>query len=156
MAEDIRDLTSVFLGTLRIELAETHFIGDTPAGWRRIDVFRGGTFTGPRINARVLSGGSDSLLRRQDGAMQPDVRLTVRTDDDALIHIAYRGIRHGPREVMERIARGEEVPPDQYYLRNAPFFETSAPRYDWLNRIVAVGLGRREPDCAAYDIYEIL
>lgn len=152
----IRELKSEFLATLRVELGETHFLGDTPAGWRRIDVFRGGTLIGPRINARILSGGSDSLLRRQDGAMQPDVRLTVQTDDGAVIHVAYRGVRHGPAEVMERIARGEQVPSDQYYLRNAPFFETGAARYDWLNRIVAVGIGRREPDCAAYDIYEIL
>lgn len=149
-------LKSAFLATLRVELGETHFLGDTPAGWRRIDVFRGGTLVGPRINARILSGGSDSLLRRRDGAMQPDVRLTVQTDDGAIIHIAYRGVRHGPAEVMERIARGEQVPPDQYYLRNAPFFETGAARYDWLNRIVAVGVGRRDPDCAVYDIHEIL
>ena len=99
-------LKSEFLGTLRIELAETHFLGDTPAGWRRIDVFGGGTFVGPRVNGRVLSGGVDSLLRRSDGAMQPDVRLTVQTDDDAVIHIAYRGIRHGPADVMARIAQG--------------------------------------------------
>src|SRR5579864_3709400 len=77
MAGGVAELKSKFLGTLRVELAETHFLGDTPAGWRRIDVFRGGTLTGPRINARILSGGSDSLLRRRDGAMQPDVRLTV-------------------------------------------------------------------------------
>jgi hypothetical protein len=156
MPEGIRELQSAFLATLRVELAETHLLGDTPAGWRRIDTFRAGTLIGPRINARLLSGGSDSLLRRQDGAMQPDVRLTVETDDNAIIQISYRGIRHGPPEVMERIARGEQVPSEQYYLRNAPFFETAAARYDWLNRIVAVGLGRREPDCAAYDIYEIL
>lgn len=149
-------LKSEFLATLRIQVAETHFLGDTPAGWRRIDVFGGGTFVGLRVNGRVLSGGSDSLLRRSDGAMQPDVRLTVRTDDDAVIHIAYRGIRHGPADVMARIAQGEQVPPDQYYLRSAPFFETGAHRYEWLNRIVTVGVGRREPDAAVYEIFEIL
>lgn len=149
-------LRSEFLGTLRIEIAESHVIGDTPAGGRRVDVFRGGTFKGPRIDATVVSGGSDALLRRRDGAMQPDVRLTLRTDDGALIHVAYRGVRHGPPEVMARIARGEPVEPDEYYLRNAPFFETSAARYDWLNRIVAVGVGRREPGAAVYEVYEIL
>jgi hypothetical protein len=149
-------LRSAYLGTLTIELAGSHVVGDTPAGFRRIDVFRGGSFTGPRIRATVLGGGSDALLRRRDGALQPDVRLTLRTDDGALIHVTYRGIRHGPPEVMARIARGEPVAPDQYYLRNAPCFETSAERYDWLNRIVAVGIGRREPDAAVYEVYEIL
>ena len=55
-------LKSEFLATLRIQVAETHFLGDTPAGWRRIDVFRGGTFVGPRISARVLSGVAESRL----------------------------------------------------------------------------------------------
>jgi hypothetical protein len=149
-------LRSEFLGTLRIELAASHILGDTPAGWRRIDVFGGGTFRGPRIDATVISGGSDALLRRRDGALQPDVRLTLRTDDGALIHVAYRGVRHGPPEVMARIARDEPVAPEEYYLRSAPFFETGAPRYDWLNRIVAVGVGRREPGAAVYEVYQVL
>ena len=57
---------------------------------------------------------------------------------------------------MERIASGEEVDTSEYYLRNTPYFETSAPQYDWINRIVSVGIGRRMPDHAAYDIFEIL
>ncbi len=149
-------LQSEFLGTLRIEVGDSHFLNDTPAGWRRVDVFRGGTFVGPRINGRILSGGSDNLLRRADGALQPDVRLTVKTDDDAVILITYRGIRHGPPEVMARIAAGEMVSGDHYYLRSAPFFETGAAKYDWLNRILAIGVGRREPDAAVYEIYQIL
>ena len=88
--------------------------------------------------------------------MQPDVRLTLRTDDDAVIYVTYRGVRHGPADIMDKIARGEVVAPNSYYLRCAPFFETAAPRYDWLNRIVSIGVGRREPFAAVYEIYEIL
>jgi hypothetical protein len=40
-------------------------------------------------------------------------------------------------------------------LRNTPVFETSSAKYDWLNRIVAVGVGRRLPNSAAYDVFEI-
>lgn len=149
-------LESRFLGTLRIEIAESHLVGDTPAGFRRVDVFRGGSLKGPRVDATILGGGSDALLRRRDGALQPDVRLTLRTGDGALIHVTYRGVRHGPPEVMARIARDEPVASHEYYLRSAPFFETAAPAYDWLNRIVAVGVGRREPGAAIYDIHEIL
>src|SRR5262249_49001836 len=138
-------LQSQFLAALTIEIAESFELGDTPAGRRRIDAFHRGTLEGPRIRGVTLAGGSAALLRRHDGAMQPDVRLTIRTDDDALIYIFYRGIRHGPPEVMARIARDEPVAPHEYYLRNAPFFETAASKYDWLNRIIAVGVGRREP-----------
>jgi len=65
-------------------------------------------------------------------------------------------VRHGPPEVMDRIAKGEDVDPTEYYLRNAPFFETNATKYDWLNKIVSVGIGRREADSAVYDVHEIL
>ena len=68
----------------------------------------------------------------------------------------YTGVRHGSPEVMRLIADGETVDPSEYYLRNAPFFETAAPKYDWLNRIVSVGVVRRMPDHAAYDVFEIL
>lgn len=152
----IQPLKSEFVGTLRIELGESHLVDDTPAGARRIDVFRGGSFEGPRIKAVMLGGGSDALLRRKDGALQPDVRLTLKTDDGALIYVVYRGVRHGPTPVMQRILRGEPVEPNEYYLRNAPFFETGAAKYDWLNRIVSVGIGRREPGLAIYDVYEVL
>ena len=149
-------MDSRFLMTLRIELQETHVIGDTPAGSRRIDVFKGGDFEGPRLKGRIVSGGSDAILRRADNAMQPDVRLTLETDDGALIQVSYRGIRHGPETVMQRIADGEDVAPGEYYLRNTPYFETGSENYDWLNRIVAVGIGRRAPNEAIYDIHEIL
>ena len=149
-------LNSAFLGTLRVEIGDTHFLNDTPAGWRRIDVFRGGSFEGPLLKASILSGGSDALLRRQDGAMQPDVRLTLKTEDGACLFVAYRGIRHGAADVMARIARGEMVEPHAYYLRTAIFFETGAGKYDWLNRIVAVGVGRRAPDAAIYEVHQIL
>lgn len=148
-------LKSEFLGTLRIELGVSHLVGNNPNGRRRIDVFGGGSFKGPKINATLVTG-SDSLLGRADGSMQPDVRLTLKTDDHAVIYVTYRGVRHGPKDVMEKIARGETVSPDSYYLRSAPFFETSAARYDWLNRIVSVGIGRREPTAAVYEIYEVL
>lgn len=148
-------LKSEFLGTLRIELGVSHLVGESPNGWRRIDVFGGGSFRGPKITASLVVG-SDSLLGRHDDSMQPDVRLTLKTDDDAVIYVTYRGVRHGPKDVMDKIARGEPVAPESYYLRCAPFFETSAPRYDWLNRIVSVGVGRREPTAAIYDIFEVL
>jgi hypothetical protein len=70
--------------------------------------------------------------------------------------MTYRGIRHASTEVNERIARGESVPRSDYYLRTAPFFETSSPRYAWLNKIVTIGVGERRPDSVAYEVFEIL
>ncbi|MDP6350884.1 MAG: DUF3237 domain-containing protein [Alphaproteobacteria bacterium] len=149
-------LKSEFLMQIRVELEGSHFLGNTPYGDRRIDFFNGGTFEGPRLKGIVLPGGSDMQLGRADGARKPDVRLTLKTDDDALIQVTYSGIRHGSAEVMKRIAREEQVDPEEYYLRNTPYFETSADKYEWLNLIVAVGIGARVPDAAIYDIHQIL
>jgi Protein of unknown function (DUF3237) len=149
-------LTSRFLATLHMRVADSYHLHETPAGRRRIDIVGSGTIEGQRLRGIVLPGASDALLSRNDGVFQQDVRLTIRTHDDALIYVTYRGVRHGPEEVMARLARDETADPTTYYLRNVPVFETGAAQYSWLNRIIAVGVGRREPKGVIYDIHEIL
>jgi Protein of unknown function (DUF3237) len=145
------------LFTLTMTLAPTLELGDTPAGRRRIFTVTGGAFVGDRLRGEVLpQAGSDLLLVRGDGSSQQDVRLILRTDDGALILMTYRGVRHASPEINERIARGEAVDGSDYYLRTAPFFETSSAKYAWLNRIVSVASGERRPDGVAYDVFEIL
>jgi hypothetical protein len=51
---------------------------------------------------------------------------------------------------------GEPVDPDEYYFRVTPFFETSAPKYAWLNKIVSVGVGRRGAAEVGCTVYELL
>src|SRR5579859_7794955 len=73
-------------------------LGKTPLGDRRIVPVTGGTFEGPKLKGSVEPGGSDWILLRPDGALQLDVRLTLRTEDGALIGMSYRGYRHGRSE----------------------------------------------------------
>ena len=97
------------------------------------------------------------MLIRPDGVLEQDVRITLKTDDDALIYVRYVGIRHGSSEVMARLMQGETVDPSEYYFRVAPMFETGVERYAWLNNILAVGVGeRRPPNMVRYSIFEIL
>lgn len=149
-------LHSEYLFTITVTVDALHDFGAVPLCTRHVDMLGAGTFEGPRLKGRVLPGGMDMKTIRADGAMNPNVRLVLRTDDDALIFMHYTGVRHGSPEVMARIAAGQVVAPSEYYLRNTPYFETAAPKYDWLNRIVAVGVGRRMPDHAAYDVFQIL
>ena len=150
------ELKSEFLFTFSVTVTRFVDVGPTPFGTRHLDMLGAGTFEGPKLRGEVLPGGLDQKLVRADGAMTPNVRLILRTDDGALIHMYYTGVRHGSPEVMRRIAEGETVDPTEYYLRSAPLFETAAPKYDWLNRIVAIGVGRRLPDKGQYDVFEIL
>jgi hypothetical protein len=150
------ELKSAYIGELKIAVTGTYMLGDGPLGRRRIDLLSKGSFEGPRINAKIVPGGVDLLLAGNDSAVRPDVRLLLELDDGKPLLIIYRGVRAGTPEVMARIAAGELVPRDSYYHRVALTFETASTNYDWLNRIVAVGVGRREPEFAVYEVFEVL
>ncbi len=93
---------------------------------------------------------------RPDGASKLDVRTTLRTDDDHLIYMTYRGIATMSQETLQRILQGETVDPSEYYFRTTPYFETGSEKYSWLNRIVAVGYGERTQAGVSYKVYAIL
>ena len=150
------ELRTAHLFTLTLEVAGMQPVGATPAGDRRVGLVAGGRFQGARLSGTVLPGGADWIMLRPDGATTLDVRLVLQTDDGAAIGMTYRGMRHGPPEIMDRVARGEAVPPGSYYFRTVVAFETAAPRYAWLNRIVAVGTGERPPAGPVYDVFEVL
>src|SRR5436189_3957494 len=139
-----------------IEVKPPSVIGATPGYDRRIGEIAGGRFEGERLRGTILSGGSDWQSLRADGATTINVRLVLKTDDGALIAMRYFGVRHGPKEVLERIARGDSVNPSEYYMRVTANFETAAEKYDWLNRIVSVALGHRIPGGAIYHVFELL
>ena len=149
------ELRTTHLFTVTFKVGAIQNLGRTSFGERRVAVVTGGQFEGPRLRGTVEEGGSDWILVRPD-ALQLDVRVTLRTDDGALIGMSYRGYRHGPAEVLDRLNRGETVDPSSYYFRTAPFFETGSDKYGWLNRIVAVSTGHRLPQGPVYEVYEVL
>ena len=150
------ELRTAHLFTLALEVAGMQPVGVTPAGERRVGLVAGGRFQGARLSGTVLPGGADWIMLRADGATTLDVRLVLQTDDGAAIGMTYRGMRHGPPEVMERMARGEPTDPASYYFRTAVGFETGAATYAWLNRIIAIGTGHRPPSGPVYDVFEVL
>ncbi len=136
-------LTTEFAFEMRATVDTPQEIGDTPAGKRRFIPITGGTFEGPRVRGIVLPGGADAQIIRADGVTDLVARYTLRVDDGTLIYVVNRGLRHGPPETMQRIARGESVDPAAYYFRTTPVFEVASGRHDWLNRSVFVGTGAR-------------
>jgi hypothetical protein len=154
MDEDCQ-LRSRLLVVLRPELAPAQLLGPGPWGDRKTVPVTGGSFDGRALSGRILPGGSDCAITRTDGVLELDVRLTLETHDGALIHMTYTGMRHGPGDVLALLGR-ETVDPSRYYFRIVPRFETSSPEYAYLNRLVAVGLGDRQPDGPVYSIFEIL
>jgi len=151
------ELKTAHLFTIWLDVGEMNDLGATPYGHRRIATVTGGRFEGEELRGTVLaSPGGDWLLLRKDGVLMLDVRITLRTHDDALIYMSYRGMRHGPQWVLDRLNKGEKVDPSEYYFRTAPLFETSSEKYSFLNRIMSVGVGRRELAGPIYDVFQVL
>ncbi len=152
----LKTLKTKALFVMRLDVRKLLIVGATPGGYRRIGVVPSGSFEGERLSGEVLDGGSDWQTVRADGATTLNVRLVLKTEDEALIGMAYQGIRYGPPDVMARMENGEVVDPTSYYFRINPLFETSDANYEWLNRVVAVGIGHREADGPIYSIFEVL
>jgi hypothetical protein len=138
-----------------ITLAAPQELGETPQGRRRIIGITGGRFSGERLSGRVLPGGADWQLVRPDGVADLDARYTLETSDGALIYVRNRGYRHGPADILKRLASGESVDPGLYYMRTTPRFETGDPRYAWLNRIVCVASGARRRTAVELEVFEV-
>jgi hypothetical protein len=145
------------LMTMRVKVGTVLNIGAVPHGTRRTAPLGGGTFEGPRLRGTILPDGSaDWQLLRSDGVLEMDLRVTLRTDDGALISMRSFGLRHGPPEIIAAIGRGETVDPSTYYFRTMPRFETAHPAYLFLNRLIAVASGDRRPEGPIYTIHEVL
>lgn len=139
----------------RGELAAPLDLGSGPAGVRRVvPIEPGGQFEGERISGEMV-GGHDWQLVRNDGVTEIDARYMLKTDDGVMIECRNRGIRHGPPDVMRRLASGEDVDPDAYYFRTAPIFYAPEGRYDWLNRSLFLCSGARYPDAVIVNFYEV-
>lgn len=149
-------IQSRFLAEFYFQSGPPNELGETPRGRRRVVYLTEGHFSGPRLNGTVVPGGGDCALVRADGVFEADVRLLLQCDDGAQILMTYRGLMHATPEALNRLLRREPgVGPDDYYFRTAIFFETADPRYEWLNRILAVGVGQPVPSDGQKDAMAI-
>jgi hypothetical protein len=128
-----------YLGTLRAETGTRTVIENGPQGTRTIVQIVSGRFEGPRLKGTVQIPAGDWITNRTDGTYRLDVRLTLRTDDGAVILVSYNGVGH--------------TTPAGASLRTAPLFETGDPRYVWLTRLQAVGVGERVGTQVKYDVF---
>ena len=111
------------------------------AGHTSIAPVTGGTFSGPNIKGTVHAGGAD-WITQVSGHTSLDVRITLETDDGAIIFMSYTGV----------VSRGDTG----LYWRVRPIFQTASEKYDWLNHTVFIGKNKQVAGKVAYDIFRIL
>jgi hypothetical protein len=139
---------------LEATVAQPLDLGETPQGHRRIVPLTGGRFTGHEINGELLPGASaDWQIILPDGTTLGDVRYTLQTDSGDLLYVRSQGVRHGSAEVLDRLARGDNVDASEYTFRTATQIETASRKLDWLNKGVFVSVAGRQTGAVIYETY---
>ncbi len=149
------EIKTEFLFRIALEV-EVLDLGDTPYGSRRVGRFGAGSFEGPRLKGTVLPGGACWMLMRRDDVLEIEVRITLETDDKQQIYMNWKGLRHGPKGVIDRLNRGEIVDAETYYFRTTPYFETSSEKYAWMNRICSIATGSRNANGRTFEVFQVL
>lgn len=147
-------IASPALLTIELQVAEPMTIGDVGGALRRLVPIIGGTVSG-RYAGTVLGGGADWQTIRADGAIEISARYVLDLTD-GLVEVRSEGLRAGPPEVLERLAKGEGVDPSLYFFRTDIRFATAAPALVRLNSILGVSHGERIGGLVKLPIYEVI
>ncbi len=129
-----------------VSVAPRISLGQMWGGERRVIPITGGVVSGPMLAGTVVPGGADWQRVQPDGLIDLTARYTIAAVDGTLIGVVNRGLRHGPPEVLARLAAGEAVDPALVYFRTTPVFEAPAGPHEWLARHIFVATGQRHPD----------
>ncbi len=130
-------------------------LGPGPYGERRFVPLGGGTVEGPELNGTIVEGGVDWQVGRADGVLDIAAHYVIRTPDGALVEVQSQGMRHGPPELMARLAAGEAVAPGEYFFRTVMRFQTGHPAWLHLNKVIAIAVGQREARRVILDVYRL-
>ena len=152
---DTQTPSLTYLTQVRCEVGELLTLGPAPLGERRCVPLLGGNVLGPGLKGRILPGGADWQWNRSDSVLEIAAHYMIEAADGARIEVQSNGLRHGPPEVLARLARGEEVEAHEYFFRTFMRFTTGHPSHSHLNRIMALAHGRREARRVVLDVWQI-
>jgi hypothetical protein len=100
--------------------------GETPFGERNIVPITGGTFSGPNIRGKVISGGWDWQLVTKTGCHSIHADYFLQTDDGAVINVVNGGT-----------SCGKPGPNIRFFT--TPTFEAPLGPHAWLNGGAYIG-----------------
>jgi uncharacterized protein DUF3237 len=121
------------LMSISAEVGELVNMGPAPLGERRVVYIMGGTF-----------------------AVELDARYALRDERGGLVQVVSQGLRHGPPDVLARLARGEEVDPASYFFRTLMRFETGDAELAFLNTTLAVATAQRKARRVELECFRVL
>jgi len=149
-------LQTKYVFSLAIKVGAPIVAGDLGHGVRRIIPILGGEVRGEGIKGTIFPVGADFQTIRPTGFTELEAKYAFEMDDGAIVYIENVGIRFGPKQLLDRIAKGETVDPALIYFRSVPKFETGAESYRWLMQNLFIGVGARHPDRVVIDVHQVL
>jgi hypothetical protein len=141
--------------SVRATLAAPLEQGEIDGKRKRFIAITGGTVSGPRLEGDVLPGGGDWQTIAPGGLTEVWARYSLKAKDGTVIAITNAGVRTAAPEVIEALAKGEDVDPSLYYFRTAASFDVRKGPHEWLKRTLFVARGIRKPDHVIIDFYEV-
>jgi hypothetical protein len=149
-------LQTKYVFSLAIKVGAPIVAGDIGHGVRRVIPILGGEVFGDGIKGTIFPVGADFQVIRPNGFTELEAKYAFELDDGAIVYIENIGIRFGPKELLDRIAKGEIVDPARIYFRSVPKFETGSEKYRWLMENLFIGVGARHPDRVEIDVHQVL
>ena len=149
-------LQTKYVFSLAIKVGAPIVAGDTGHGVRRIIPILGGEVRGEGMKGTIFPVGADFQVIRPNGFTELEAKYAFEMDDCAIVYIENTGIRFGPKQLLDRIAKGEIVDPALIYFRSVPKFETGSEKYRWLMQNLFIGVGARHPDRVEIDVHQVL
>lgn len=147
-----------FAFQIRIELGERLRYGPTYWGDDRGYVgVLGGTVAGPRFSGKVIPhSGGDWPTIRSDNSVRFDARYLLQADDGTIVALHNSGVRHAPKEVLDRMQRYEHVDPSEYYMGLTPRFDAPEGPHEWLSHTIFVGKADRNKGHSVFTYWALV
>jgi hypothetical protein len=152
----VSSLQTKYVFSLAIQVGTPIVAGDIGHGVRRIIPILGGDVRGEGMKGTIFPCGADFQTIRPNGFTELEAKYAFELDDGAVVYIENIGIRFGPKELLDRIAKGGNVDPASIYFRSVPKFETGSEKYRWLMENLFIGVGARHPDRVEIDVHQVL
>ncbi len=141
--------------TIHADIAAPRSNGTGVNGERKHIAITGGTVEGPRLNGRILPGGSDWLWQRPDGVAEIQAHYTIEAEDGALIYVRNHGLRVAENAVRARMIAGKAVDPAAFYFRSSPVFDAPDGPYQWLRETVFTARLTPRPGGVMVEVFKV-
>lgn len=125
---------------VRYEIGEPISVSTGAAGDRTVGEIISARFDGERLRASLKGvAAADWAFVEPSGRVLVDARLTIETDDGAVILVHYLGRMDARTGV----------------IHSSMYFETGDDRYEWLTRILGVAKGFSRGRTVEYNVFEV-